>query len=296
MKQDIFILLSLVLCLPQTAYAAEKLPEKPNILFILADDMGFSDAGCYGSEIQTPNLDHLAAAGLRFTQFYNTARCWSSRACILTGYYAQAVRRDALTGIDLGKGQGRGGVVGVRLRWAQLLPVYLRPLGYRSYHSGKWHVDGMPLDNGFDHSYLNMNGDGYFAATSHTEDGVKLPPAKEDGSFYSTIATADYAIKYLKEHAARHPSRPFFEYLAFNCPHFPIQALPQDIAIYKERYKSGWDAIREERFERMKKLGLVQCDLSKLDPVTVPHWNLPEAELKRRIGARRLAMPYRGTT
>ena len=116
---------------------------RPNLLIILADDMGFSDPGCYGSEIHTPNLDHLAADGLRFTQFYNTARCWSSRSCILTGYYAQSIRRDAFAG-NFGVNTG-GGAGGIRPRWAELLPMFLRPLGYRSYHSGKWHVDGRPL-------------------------------------------------------------------------------------------------------------------------------------------------------
>src|SRR5512141_1562370 len=100
-------------------------PARPNILLILADDMGFSDAGCYGGEIQTPNLDRLAQHGLRFTQFYNTARCWPSRAAIMTGYYAQAVRRDDLAGV-------KSGGNGVRPRWARLLPEYLKPLGYRS--------------------------------------------------------------------------------------------------------------------------------------------------------------------
>src|SRR6059036_1839792 len=114
---------------------------KPNILIILADDMGFSDAGCYGGDIATPNLDALAANGLRFTQFYNTARCWPSRAAILTGYYAQAVRRDAMQGVPSG---GKG----ARPPWARLLPEMLKPLGYRSYVSGKWHVDGKPTECG----------------------------------------------------------------------------------------------------------------------------------------------------
>ncbi len=106
--------------------------KKPNILIIVADDMGYSDAGCYGSEIQTPNLDRLASKGLRFTQFYNTGRCWPSRASILTGYYPQSVRRDKLTNIPQEAGQPAGGNGGIRPRWAQLLPEYLKPLGYHS--------------------------------------------------------------------------------------------------------------------------------------------------------------------
>jgi arylsulfatase A-like enzyme len=259
-------------------------PAKPNILFIVADDMGFSDAGCYGGEIQTPNLDRLAAAGLRFTQFYNTARCWPSRACVMTGYYAQSVRRDGETGFSLPPEYGRNGSSGVRPCWAQMLPEHLKPMGYRSYVSGKWHLDGQPLANGFDHAYISANNDGFFSAKGHSEDGVGLPAGKVDGSYNSTVAIADHAIKYLKEHAAKHPDRPFFQYLTFHSPHFPIQALPEDIAIYKDRYQAGWDALRVERLARMKKLGIVDCDLSKLEAETVPSWNLKEDALKKRVG------------
>ena len=255
---------------------------KPNILIIVADDMGYSDAGCYGSEIHTPNLDLLAAEGLRFNQFYNTARCWSSRSALLTGHYAQSIRRDDFS-YNFGRDAGGGGF-GIRPRWAQLLPEILKPLGYRSYHSGKWHVDGKPLDNGFDHSYYEMNEQGYFTQTGANEDGVKLPTIPVGNGYYNTVAVADYAIKYLKEHASKYENQPFFEYVAFHSPHFPIQALPEDIAIYKDTYKSGWDTIREDRLARMKKLGIVNCDLSKLDPVTIPHWNLSETQLKKRIG------------
>src|ERR1700732_3683854 len=144
-------------------------PARPNVLLIVADDMGFSDAGCYGGEIATPNLDALAKNGLRFTQFYNTARCWPSRAAILTGYYAQQVRRDTVPGI-------KSGAQGVRPAWAKLLPEMLKPLGYRTYHSGKWHVDGLPLQNGFDHSYSLNDHDRHFTPRMHTEDDKPLPP------------------------------------------------------------------------------------------------------------------------
>ena len=278
--------------------AAESTGIKPNILIIVADDMGYSDAGCYGSEIHTPNLDRLATDGLRFTQFYNTSRCWSSRSCLLTGYYAQSIRRDSFAGYNFGK--NIGGPLGVRPRWAELLPEFLKPLGYRSYHSGKWHVDGQPLDNGFDHSFYDMNNKGYFAQSGDNEDDVKLPNKNPGEGFYNTIAVADYAIKYLKEHAAKYSSRPFFEYVAFHSPHFPVQALPEDIAIYKDTYKSGWDAIRDDRLARMKKLGIVSsnCGLSKLDPVTIPHWNLPETVLQKRIGQNEVghAVPWNTLT
>ena len=269
--------------------------EKPNILVILADDLGFSDLGCYGGEIQTPNIDRVAAGGLSFTQFYNTGRCWPSRASILTGYYAPSIRRDSIESADL---VSPGGTSGVRPRWARLLPEYLQPLGYHSYHCGKWHVDGDPLKNGFEHSYMSYNDQGYFSASGHSDDGKKLPDSKLDGTYYSTTAIADYSIKYLKEHATKYPKQPFFQFLAFHAPHFPIQASPQDIDLYKDLYKSGWDTIRTERLARMKKLGIVNCTLSPLDAKAVPHWNLSEADLKKRIGTNEVAhaVPWESLT
>jgi arylsulfatase len=269
-------------CLPffsHSVYPTEpaSLQPKPNILIIVADDMGFSDAGCYGGEIQTPNLDRLAENGLRFTQFYNTARCWPSRACILTGYYAQAVRRDSLPGVASGAGGGRP-------KWARLLPEHLNPLGYRSYHSGKWHVDGPRLAGGFDRSYSIEDHNRYFAPRDHFEDDVKLPPVESGSNFYITTFIANHAIKCLREHAAKYSSQPFFQYLAFTSPHFPLQALPQDFAVYQDRYRAGWDVIRQERYQRMKKRGLVNCALSKLEPDIVASWNLTEEKLCAQIG------------
>lgn len=252
---------------------------RPNVVIFLADDMGFSDAGCYGSEIHTPNIDQLAAIGIRYTDFHNTARCWPSRAALMTGYYAQQVRRDAIPGVSF-----PAGARGTRPAWAKLLPAMLKPLGYRSYHSGKWHIDGMPIQSGFDRSYYLEDTDRHFYPKRHFEDDVKLPPVKPGDGYYSSTAIADYAIKYLKEHAEQHSSQPFFLYVAFIAPHFPLQAPAEDIARYKGRYDQGWDQIRIDRWKRMKELGIVDCGLSERDPKTIPSWNLPEPELQRRIG------------
>jgi len=162
------------------SFAAE--PSRPNVVVILADDLGFSDLGCYGGEIQTPVLDGLAKNGLRFTQFYNTARCWPSRAALLTGYYAQQVRRDAMPGV-------KGGNQGTRPAWARLLPDMLKPLGFRSYHSGKWHVDGARLAGGFDRSYSLEDHNSFFAPQNHFEDDKKLPPSPPQATGRSMLRT-----------------------------------------------------------------------------------------------------------
>lgn len=190
------------------------------------------------------------------------------------------------------------GANGVRPRWAQMLPAFLKPLGYRSYHSGKWHMDGDRLPAGFDHSYSLEDPNRFFSPQSHFEDDVQLPPVDPGSGYYSTRFIADHAIKCLKEHAGKFPDKPFFEYLAFTAPHFPLQALPEDIAIYKDRYQVGWDAIRNDRLARMKKLGIVDCALSPLEPGTVPRWNLTDEELHEQISANELghAVPWDSLT
>jgi len=243
---------------------------RPNFLVILADDLGYSDLGCYGGEIATPQLDSLAARGLRFTQFYNTARCWPSRAALLTGYYAQQVRRDTVPGIPSG---GRG----VRPAWARLLPEMLRQVGYRSYHTGKWHVDGKPLQNGFDRSYLLQDAGRFFNPRVHFEDDVKLPAAQPNSGFYLTTFMADHAVKCLKDHSQNHAGQPFFHYLAFTSPHFPLQAPPEDIARYRDRYTSGWDTVRAERWARMQSLGLIHGKLSDPERDVGPPYDFPDA-------------------
>ncbi len=265
--------LAFLLALTRLPASAAPVPP-PNFLVILADDMGFSDLGCYGGEIRTPHLDGLAANGLRFRQFYNTARCWPTRSSLMTGYYAQQIRMDPPSG---------------RLpRWAPTLPHRLRPLGYRSYQSGKWHVPGAPrvnADGGFDHSYELEDHDRNFHPRRLVEDDRPLPPIPTNGpAYYTSTAFADHAIGCLREHARDHSARPFLAYLAFTVPHFPLQAPAEDIDRCRDRYLVGWDVIREQRYRRQRDLGIVRGRLGPPDADLVPYWNLREEELQRRLG------------
>jgi arylsulfatase len=259
--------------------------DKPNILLILVDDMGFSDLGCYGGEIATPNLDALAGGGLRFTQFYNTARCWPTRAALLTGYYAQQVHRDALPGAG-------GGGQGVRQNWARLLPDFLKPAGYRSYHSGKWHIDGPVLASGFDRSFHLKNDGNYFTAKGNFLDDVPITPPADESGYYATIAAADHAIECLKDHAANHAGKPFFHYLAFIAPHFPLHALPEDVAKYRDTYLEGWDNLRKVRFARQQKMGLTTTSLSALERDLGPPYDFPNTFAKLGPGEVKYPLPW----
>jgi len=247
--------------------------DKPNVIFILADDLGFSDVGCYGGEIRTPNLDSLALHGLRFTQFYNTARCWPTRAALLTGNYAQQVHRDALPGVP-------GGGQGIRPSWAKLLPQRLKSAGYRSYHSGKWHIDGDVLAGGFDRSLHTKNDGNYFTSKGNLIDDEPIALKAEEEDYYVTTATADHAIECLKDHAANHRDKPFFQYIPFIAPHFPLHALPQDIEKYRDGYLNGWDETRQQRFHRQQKIGIVNTKLSPLEREIGPPYAFPEAMKK----------------
>ena len=268
-----------------TAMAASAAAPKPNVLFILADDLGFSDLGCYGGEISTPQLDSLAKEGLRFTQFYNTTRCWPTRAALLSGYYAQQVRRDKLPDLD-------GGARMARPPWARLLPALLKPAGYRSYHSGKWHIDGKVLASGFDRSFNVDSTGNYFSPKGHLIDDKPIqPPVHEDG-YYTTIATADHAIDSLKDHAANHAGRPFFQYVAFIAPHFPLHALPEDIARYRDKYVDGWDRMREARFARQKEMGITNTTLSPLEREVGPPYAFPDAIQKLGPGEVDRPLPW----
>ena len=272
----VFIVALCWMGLVQSGRAADKASgeraggSKPNVVFILADDLGFSDLGCYGGEIATPNLDTLAANGLRYTQFYNTARCWPSRAALLTGYYAQQVNRDP---------QGQ------RPKWAALVPQLLKPAGYRSYQSGKWHVDGPILAGGFERSYDIADQDRFFNPQRLTLNDQPIASPSLDEGYYVTTAVAQRGVQLLNEHQQEHRGEPFFLYLAFTSPHFPLHALPEDIARYKDRYRDGWDVVREQRWKRQRELGLHAADLSAPERTTFPKWNVDESGLKAKIGA-----------
>jgi arylsulfatase len=267
MQRSVITLSVLVFLAPLTVWAEHA---RPNVVVIVADDLGFSDLDCYGGEIATPHLDGLARGGLRFTQFYNTARCWPSRGALLTGYYAQQIRRDTVPGV-------RSGGQGVRPAWARLLPEMLRQSGYRSYHSGKWHVDGPRLTGGFDRSYSIEDHNRYFTPRNHFEDDKPLPAVTTDSGYYATTAIAEHAITCLKDHAEQHAGRPFFSYVAFTAPHFPLQAPQEDVARYRDKYLRGWDAVRRERWTRQKQLGIVRHELPATERDVGPPYHFPDA-------------------
>ena len=236
----------------------------PNILLILADDMGYSDIGCYGSEIKTPNLDMLASQGVRFTQFYNASRCCPTRASLLTGLYQhQAGVGDMVSDLGYPSYQGY-----LNNRCATLAEA-LKLNGYNTYMSGKWHVGAKPevhpLKRGFDRYFGLIDGGGsYFQRISYRnnqqaprwmlDESDFDPPA---GGFYMTDAISDHAILFLNDESGK--NQPFFLYLAFTAPHWPLHALPEDIAKYRGKYMKGWDMLREERYQRMVKMGIIDA-------------------------------------
>lgn len=259
-----------VFCTLSQIADAKNQPDPPNILVILVDDLGFSDLGCYGSEINTPNLDKLADGGLRFTQMYNTGRCWPTRSSLMTGYYPHQINRDALPGVG-------GGARGKRPNWAPLITNYLKKAGYRNYHSGKWHIDGMPIQNGFDNSYYLADQGRFFNPQRHFKDDKSLKAVEKNSGFYGTTAIANHTIECLKDHAKNHSKKPFFQYLAFTAPHFPLHALPEDIKKYQGKYDIGWQATREARWARIAKQGLIDAKLSKVQRKLGPPYHFPDA-------------------
>ena len=171
--------------------------------------------------------------------------------------------------------------------WGRPASHYLRPLGYRCYHSGKWHINQFPepmAHGGFDRSYYIRDYNRNFAVKEHKLDGTPLPPVEPDSGYYSSTAIARYARDFLGQHEKQHAGDPFFLYLAFIAPHFPLHAPQEDIRRYRGKYDEGWDTIRDNRLKRMAEMGIVSCDLSPRQPGTVPGWNLPAEQLRKRIG------------
>ncbi len=258
---------------PQSSRAAQR----PNIILIMADDMGFSDIGCYGSEIHTPNLDKLAAGGLRFRQFYNSPRCCPSRAALLTGLYSHQTGF-GLMADNYGKFSSpayRGDLNDRCITIAEALKLG----GYQTAMAGKWHLTppipnfqhNWPLQRGFDHYFGTIAGAGsFFDPVTLTRDNQ---PIRAKGNFYYTDAIGENAAQYVDQFSRN--EKPFFLYVAFTAPHWPLQAPEEDIARYADRYNTGWDNLRAERHERMIKMGLVEkkWGITPRDP-RVPPWEL----------------------
>ncbi|MEM8955143.1 MAG: arylsulfatase [Verrucomicrobiota bacterium] len=270
---------------------------RPNIVVLFADDLGFSDIGCFGSEIETPNLDALAENGLRFTNFYNTGRCCPSRASILTGLYAHQAGIGHMAGAtDLPAYQDH------LSKNAVTLAEVLGNAGYHTIMTGKWHVgwrdDGSPTARGFDKFYGTRGYiDSYYTVIPRTEvyldDQLIIPVTKTpinhhhpDQEWYTTDVFTDYALHFIDQHLASHQSKnqrtdqptnektapPFFLYLAYNAPHFPLHAKPEDTKKYRGKYREGWQKFREQRHQALLKAGILDKSAA-LSPLDVPDWN-----------------------
>ncbi|ARN55653.1 arylsulfatase [Sedimentisphaera salicampi] len=272
-----------------------KKTKKPNILVVLVDDMGYSDLGCYGSEISTPNIDRLAEEGVRFRKFYNTARCCPTRASLLTGQYQHSVGMGWMTASDLGTDAYQGELNDECITIAE----GLKPAGYTSYMLGKWHVtfhenmskDGdkssWPLQRGFDHFYGHLTGGGsYYNTPTMTKDNKRIE--LKDGE-YLTDRVAEEAVDYIDNHFEEKAADPMFMYLAFYAPHRPLQVPDKYLQKYQGKYMIGWDELRKRRFKKQKEIGLFDetYKLSPRDP-RVPAWkDIPNN--KKKLWDKRMA-------
>ncbi len=249
---------------------------RPNVVLVLADDMGFSDIGCYGGEISTPEIDGLARAGVRFSQFYNTARCSPSRASLLTGLHPHQTGIGILTQNDAPRGYA-----GTLNRRCVTLAQVLAAAGYSSALCGKWHLsnqirqpgDAWPTRRGFDHFYGSLTGGGsYFQPGTLTRGETNIEAEALRPDFYYTDAISDEACAFIAD--PRHGTQPFFLYVAYTAPHWPLHAREEDIARYRGKYDAGWDVLRSQRLQRLRAEGLVDgaTALSPRDP-TQPAWS-----------------------
>ncbi|EHQ24985.1 sulfatase [Mucilaginibacter paludis DSM 18603] len=278
--KQFFLLLIALLLTGSGALAQAPDKAKPNIVIILADDMGFADLGSFGSEIHTPNLDRLAAQGLKLTQFYNAGRCCPSRTALLTGLYPH----EAGVG-DMVKDWGDPAYQGyLNNKCATIAQLLKAEAGYNTIVSGKWHVGLVPsalaYNRGFDQSFTMLNNaSSYFNSGPLFNDGSKITFMlndkqiyRNDTSEYLTQAITHFAIRSLDQ--IKNDPKPFFLYVAYNAPHWPIQALPQDIARYKGKYLNGWDKLRAQRYQKLRAAGIIKNEW-KLSPryEKVPDWD-----------------------
>ena len=275
---------------------AEKLPKPPNIVVIMADDMGYSDLGSYGGEIETPYIDLLANNGLLFTQFYNAGRCCPTRASLLTGLYPHQAGMGAMVS-SVNSSPEEGPYQGYLNNNSVTMAEVLRTVDYKTYMSGKWHVgekqEHWPLKRGFDRYFGLISGaSSYYEVIKNQprvrqvvlDDELWDPPQT---GFYMTDAITTYATRFIREHVAEYRRRtPFFLYIAYTAPHWPLHALPNDISKYEGRYDIGWDSLRVERFNKMKELGIIDPSVQLPDrPESIPAWEDVE---EKDVWARRM--------
>lgn len=237
--------------------------EHPHIVLILCDDMGFSDLSCYGGEIHTPNIDYLAEQGIRFSQFKNTGRSCPSRAALLTGHYQHEAGMGWMTAVD----EHRPGYRGQISDHLPTLAEVLRDQGYATYMSGKWHVTldaafetpngSYPVQRGFDKYYGCLHGGGSYYKPDPVYHNLQRITEFPDDYYYTTAIT-DSAVSFIKQHPTQ---TPMFMYIAHYAPHLPLQAPQDKIDACRERYKAGYDVLRQQRFERQKALGLITPEM-----------------------------------
>jgi arylsulfatase len=263
-------------------HPADQPDSRPNIVVIMSDDMGYSDIGCYGGIIRTPNLDRLAANGLRYTQFYNTARSCPTRASLLTGLHPHRAGMGHMT-----DNRGEDGYRGEINRNCVTFGEVLRPAGYGTYAVGKWHVtpfrgadgpkDNWPLQRGFDHFYGTIPGGGsYYDPFGLCSDNTVVSAADDPGykpeAFYYTDAIADNAIAFIESHDHRHDSQPMFMYIAFTAAHWPMQVPEQYVKPYHGAFDAGWDALRRDKYNDMVARGIIDPRWALSEDPTVEKW------------------------
>lgn len=303
MKQMIGWLVVLVCAIsPATA-------ERPNIILVLVDDMGWSNIGCYGGMVETPNIDRLARNGVRFNQFYNGARCCPTRATLMTGLHphqvgvghmvlpvrnVEQVATGKMRGVFALSQEDRAGIPSSYQGWLDAavptLPEMLRRAGYGTYLAGKWHLasdrpETWPIQRGFDRFYGHLAGTSdYFEPTNLYRGNVPISAGGEH--YYLTDAISEEAINFLSDHLKERAEAPFFLYLSYNAPHFPMQCMPEDFERYRGRFMDGWDVLREKRLQKQKEMGLVPSDTRLAPrPQKVPAWHTLSPQKQNEMDA-----------